>query len=58
MTLGVGLAEVADGELDVGLQGGDGFVTKQLFDVVEVGVGADQLGSTAAAEGVGRDVDV
>jgi hypothetical protein len=48
----VGGLEVGDGELGVVAEGVEGLVAEELFDVVEVGAGADELGGAGAAEGV------
>ena len=54
----MGLFEVVDVELGVVLEGAEGLVAQEFFDVVEVGVGADHFGRAGSAEGVGGDVDV
>ena len=55
MTFSVRLLQVKDGQLGVVLERGEGLVTEELFDVVHVRAGSDELGCAAPPEGVRTD---
>ena len=58
MASGVGALEVGYGELRIMPDRFEGLVSEELLDVVEVGVGADELRGAAPPEGVRCDVDI
>ncbi len=51
----MGLLEILDGQLRVGLEHVEGFVSEQFLDVVHVGTAADEFGCAAAPERMGGD---